>query len=155
MEHNKQLEKILQRLEKNKLFETQEMVFNFEDAVRDLVDLNDPKHIPILLNYLDDDCEFIGTMYTIIQGIENYGLIEYVQGVLPYLGSLNERAPEWAKSLVYGILNHPDMLCFFKEKILPYAAQVEPILQDIYHCSPNHQEVCVELLKTLGKYPTV
>lgn len=136
-------------LESSYTFETEDMFDDFEEALKRLLDYNDPRCIPVMLRFLRDEGDYPEMMYQIIHAVESFPLDIYLTALLKTLKQTYETAPELAKILIYRVLNRED--AFEKASSIikdnsNYLKAIAPILQGISNESAEHQDRCYKIL---------
>ena len=88
-------------------------------------------------------------MYSLIHSIETVDSAPYVKKIVHISDFLFAKAPEYSKTIFYGILNHKESLAYLKEELQDYDSmeKVIPILENIIKNSKDHVSICQELVK--------
>lgn len=147
-------EKELEMLDHSKGFETEEMFDEFEQALALILSYKNPDCIPFLLQYLSDDTDYPEMMYLIIHSVESFPLEDDLNGTFKVLTQIYKKAPDFTKTLIYGILNEKNALkrlCEMVEQDEKKAQAIKPILISIAQDSENHKSICDKILLQIDK----
>jgi hypothetical protein len=99
-----------QKLKDNRLLRTQQEIQQFEQAIVNILSMNEVDHIKNLCLGFDDATEHDEVMFGLIHAIESYdktfGLEQSLRNFAESLPYMLPHAKEWAKTLHKRILNH-------------------------------------------------
>lgn len=99
----------LNKIYTNRLLQSQKEIYEFEEALGNLIDLGDKSIITDLCKGFDDETEQYEVMFGLIHGIENLYKENIEEGlylIALAVPSVIDRAREWMEVLHYRILNH-------------------------------------------------
>lgn len=95
----------VKKLEKNRLLKTDEEIKNFEEAIDNIVEINDINSVEYLCRGFDDYTEYPEIMYGLLHTIEDYEGIDALIQIAKITTIILPRAKSWVKRIHYGILN--------------------------------------------------
>lgn len=100
----------LTSLKNNRLLRNEIEIEKFEESIKNVLEMKDPKHIEVLCQGFDDSTENDEVMFGLIHAIESYDTIVSSEVSLYILGEsipkMIPHAEEWLKVLHKRILNH-------------------------------------------------
>lgn len=110
------LDALVKELEAVRKRRSSDYVREFEDLLARIAALEDPKSIPALLAFFEDDAEYDELMFSIVHTIEDFDDSTYVDQVIASLPGLNRSAPRWAAVLHKRVLNSPETLAVYTRR---------------------------------------
>ena len=138
------LDALLKELEGVRKRRSSDYVREFEELLARIAGLQDPKSIPALLAFFEDDAEYDELMFSIVHTIEAFDDSTYVDQVIASLPRLGRSAPRWAGILHKRVLNSPETLAAYTrraEKASPVErAAIGEILTDIAKTTPAFKD---------------
>lgn len=146
------LEKLYKKLEKYKDFSIEENCEKFLETVDEIVIKQDPKSIPILLNYFKDDSEYSWVFTCLRKSLEYFPQNIYITVIINNISRLVENCPKCLDEILNPILNESKDRKFFRDNM--NIAPKESLLKlfDIMEQeSPHHKKVIEELRQELEK----
>jgi hypothetical protein len=129
-------------------FKTKEDVKEFEFILSNIIKDQNPEYIPILLSLLDDNSNFSGVMFSIIQTVESYTADVYTLYLLKNI-NIFYKAPDYCNELFCRILNSQQHLQCLKQNI--HLADKETMLrlldnmENDKYCPEEHKPIIKEL----------
>ncbi len=127
---------LIEKMNANRFMRSRAEVIAFEDAMAELAKNPKNEYLPELHLVLDDECEHHEVMYGLIHFLESFDAKEQFQAFIDVVPRLILRAPNWTKTLLYGILNDDPSRALYKE-----------VLQS---ANSENREVVYQLLKEIA-----
>lgn len=97
------------RLQQSRLLRTEKEIKDFEEAIENILELNDVNHIPALFKGFDDNTNNDEVMFGLIHAIESYdnehGIDISMKRLIESIPQMYSEAKEWIKILNKRILN--------------------------------------------------
>ena len=106
---------LIQIMKANRFMRSRAEVVAFDEAMAQLAKHPKNEYLPELHLVLDDECEHHEVMYGLIHFLESFDAKEQFQALIDVIPELIVRAPEWTKTLHYGILNDDSSCALYKE----------------------------------------
>lgn len=143
----------------SRILRTEIEIQQFEDAIANIVNMNELDHINNLCLGFDDATEHDEVMFGLIHAIESYdktfGLKEPLQKLAQSIPSMLPHAREWAKTLHKRILNHPPSRRVYAEIISTSDTGIKRIvvqlINEIKVKNPNKFESSASEFLTIAK----
>lgn len=112
---------------------TSEDIKSFELLVWELAESKDPKVLDKLIDYFDDNCQYLEIMWSLLHAIETYPIDVYIETIIKKIGNRLINYYEWLEIIFFRILNHEKYFNLFKknlkfsnkEKILDFLNSLE------------------------------
>lgn len=108
----------LQKIYNNRLLNSEREIKEFEEAVANLISLEDTSIISDLCFGLDDDTEQFEVMFGLVHGIEYLYKENREEGlylIAKTIPKVMDRAKDWVEILHYRILNHEKVRSVYKK----------------------------------------
>ena len=138
------LDALVKELEGVRQRKSSDYVREFEELLARIAALQDPKSIPALLAFFEDDAEYDELMFSIVHTIEAFDDSTYVDQVIANLPGLNRSAPRWAAILHKRVLNSPETLAAYTrraEKASPVErGAIREVLTDVARTTPAFKD---------------
>lgn len=144
------LQELYDDLERYKDFDIDGNAEKFLDTVGEIIKYKDPSSISVLLNYFDDQTEYIWVIQSLIKAVESYPDEAYIKAIFNKMNSALKKCPEWFSSLINRLLNDNKCKTVFIRNI--YIASQNDLLNLfvlIDQQYPHHKDFLVELRKEL------
>ncbi|MEZ6047806.1 MAG: hypothetical protein R3C11_19970 [Planctomycetaceae bacterium] len=132
----------------------EENIFEYEQLVFDIASYRDPTCIGRLLQELDDESPYTGTMENILINLEVFPLDIYFRELFAHFQQFYNNSPEWAESVICSFLNSDIHYRF----LLQYASEIPPGAKapflTLLHKNINmnfRNEKCEELVRKLSE----
>lgn len=144
------IEKLYQDLEKYKNFDEEGNAEKFLETTDSIILYKDPESIKVILQYFDDNSEYLWVFDSISSGLESYSKENYVSELLKNLPILLKQAPVFADNFFNRIFNSPEYYNFFVNNIhLAHTESLLTLLNIMEEESPHHRKLYKELQKKL------
>jgi Immunity protein 30 len=98
-------EQLLEILNANKLMHSDEEAMAFEEAMTELAKTPQNEYLRPLHLVFDDECKHYEVMYGLVHFVESFEQREQLQAFIDVAPKILDRAVDWTKRLLYGILN--------------------------------------------------
>ena len=142
------LSSLYSELEKYKDFDKDDNDEKFLDVVDKIVAFHDPKSLPVLLKYFDDE-DSSWVLECLKGSIKTCDYLDkkiYAKGIVENLHILMPKAKQWAEEFIYIIFNEPEGLEVIKQNpALINNENFKGLLNIIYSESPMHRPIVDEL----------
>jgi len=106
---------LIEIMNANRFMRSRAEFIAFEEAMAELAKNPKNEYLPELHLVLDDECEHHEVMYGLIHFLESFDAKEQLQAFIDVIPKLIIRAPNWTKTLLYGILNDDSSRALYKE----------------------------------------
>jgi hypothetical protein len=147
------IESLIKHLERNAKLENSIDVERFDATLSQIADANDPQAIGLLLPFLNDECEFKETMFSIIHTIERFDDRIYVREIIRGLPKMWSRSPYWTKVIHFRIFNHAPSCQAYRKELAHADASIKATAKELFTTISNQQpkfvDACNELLAVL------
>lgn len=146
------LNKIIKELEKE--LEDNFSINRAEALLEQIIGLNDPNCIELLIPLLNDNFKYDEYMFSIIHAIEKFEDSIYVEKLLTCIPDFINKSPRWASIIHVRILNSNETLIAYIKQIRETATPVQRdtikrLLESINSVSPNLFKKTIVLLAAL------
>lgn len=108
---------LIEVLRANRLLRSPDEVARFEQTLEILAQNPDPADLPELHLILDDACEQLEVMFSLVHFLESFNVREQIQAFIQVMPDLVKQAPEWTAILHSRIMNDEMGRSVFEEKI--------------------------------------
>lgn len=122
------MEKLINELYENRLMNTDEEVEKFEEISCKLFEVMQEDDILALCRVFDDNTNDHEMMFGLVHLIETFSSEKAFQLTVSGIADMNVTAPEWAKIIVYRILNHAPSRQMFKKAVGASDIQTQQII---------------------------
>ncbi|GGB49979.1 hypothetical protein F3157_11625 [Virgibacillus dakarensis] len=130
----------LNKIYTNRLLQTSDEITEFEQALENVVSLDDVSLISDLCYSLDDDTDNYEVMFGLIHGIEHlykYRIEEGLNLLALAVPKVIDRAEEWMEVLHYRILNHPKVRVAYGRVLSKLDVQTRKIIIELLNDIKN------------------
>ena len=144
------LEEAKKNLEIYKRYNNSKELNEFEKSINFILTNLQLDSIAVLINYLDDNCESIDMMYSIIHAVESFDDEQYVINILKSLEVLIKKSPIWCECIFNRLFNSNNTLKLFR--IYMHFALKKSLLElfeIMRRESPHHSQLIKELIQQL------
>jgi hypothetical protein len=148
----KKLEDLYNQLKEYSNFDIERNPDRFLQTVDKIVLMNDPSCIDELVKYFDDKSNYSWVLESLMIALEYFEDNLFVKKILKNIFLLNNQASNWAKTIMYGIINNPKCLNALRDNIESGDKNsLMHLLNTIEFESPYHRELIKELKMKLNK----
>jgi hypothetical protein len=150
-----EIEELFKNLNDYKDFEVDGNIDKFNHYLAEIASLGHPLSVKHLLQYLDDTSKYPKVIFNIIRVLEKFQDDIYIRGLVPVIPSLMQRAPEWTQILHQRILNDPNAVDVYKQRLWniknDFRISIKQFLLLFKNSNPEFNRQCDELLYTIKK----